>query len=364
MASKWFYTENSMAGILKSQFNRLIRIRLLQHLFFWCLSFLILVNVLKVSAEVKQIDIVYTTIFHIPILLVVYANLRLLFPHLLEKGRYLWYSISVLALVASGSAFYLLLFDRWIDYIFEGYYFIAYYSFWDISLFFVIYLFTTSLLRLARGWFRLQEIETEKNKAELKALHAQINPHFLFNSLNSIYALARKHSDEVPEKIVQLSDLMRHVIYDADSDFISLDKEIEMLRNYIGLQNLRSQNQNQILFEAKGNTKGKSIAPMLLLPFIENSFKHGIKGGAEDVFVHINLNVTGNTLRLEVANSKGKAADPEKEQKGIGIENVRKRLDLIYPGEYDLKISEDERTFKVKLSIQLTNHETEVPGNR
>ena len=338
---------------LKSQFNHLIRIRVLQHLLFWCLSFLILVNILKVSAEVKQIDIVYTAIFHIPILLVVYTNLRLLFPNLLEKGRYLWYSLAVLSLIAAGSAFYLLLFDSWIDYIFEGYYFIAYYSFWDISLYFSIYLFATSLLRLARGWFRLKEIETEKNKAELKALHAQINPHFLFNSLNSIYALARKQSKEVPDKIVQLSHLMRHVIYDTETDFIPLDKEIGMLKNYIGLQNLRSRNQNQIRFEAHGETEGKRIAPMMLLPFIENSFKHGIKGGGEEIFVQINLYVDGNILRMVVENNKGKSVDPVDEQKGIGIENVRKRLNLIYPGKHDLKILDGERIFKVDLRIQL-----------
>lgn len=348
-----FYTGNKMDGKLKFQFNRFIRNRILQHLFFWCLSFLILLNVLKVSADVKQIDLIYTAVFHIPIVAVVYLNLRLLFPRLLEKGMYFGYFVSVLALIAFGAGFYLLLFDKWIDYIFEGYYFIAYYSFRDISLYFSIYLFTTSLLRLARGWFRLQEIETEKNKAELKALHAQINPHFLFNSLNSIYALARKHSEEVPTKIVQLSDLMRHVIYDTETDFIPLEKELEMLKNYISLQNLRSQHQNQILFNATGDMKGRRIAPMLLLPFIENSFKHGIKGGGEDVFVKINLDIIGDSLHLEVENGKGKSSEPEKERKGIGIENVRKRLDLIYPGRHNLKISEGERTFNVDLSIQL-----------
>lgn len=343
-----------MEGKLKNRFNQLIRNRVLQHLFFWALSFLILVNVLKVSAEVKQIDVIYTAIFHIPILLVVYINLRILFPRLLEKGRYLWYSLSVLALIAAGSAFYLLLFDSWIDYIFEGYYFIAYYSFWDMSLYFAIYLFTTSLLRLARGWFRLQEIETEKNKAELKALHAQINPHFLFNSLNSIYGLARKHSDEVPNKIVQLSDLMRHVIYDSESDFIPLEKEIEMLQNYIALQNLRSRDQKQIQFELSGETSGKSIAPMMLLPFIENSFKHGIKGSADEVFVRIELTVAGKKLQMIVENNKGKSVEQSNDSRGIGIENVRKRLQLIYPNQHDLRIWDGERTFKVELKLRLT----------
>lgn len=339
---------------LTSFTNQSVRNRTLQHLFFWSLSFLVLLNVLKVSAEVKRIDLIYTAIFHIPILLVVYLNLRLLFPKLLEKRKYMLYAFSLLILISLGAAFYLVLFDNWIDYIFEGYYFIAYYSFRDISLYFAVYLFTTSLLRLARGWFRLQEIETEKNKAELKALQAQINPHFLFNSLNSIYALARKQSAEVPQKVIQLSDLMRHIIYETDLDFIPLEKEIEMLRNYIDLQNLRTQDWQQIQFKVEGNTAQKKIAPMLILPFVENSFKHGVKGGAKQVFVNIRLQVEDTFLHLEIENSKPASLEGVSGPHGIGIENVRKRLQLIYPGRHSLKITEEESTFNVKLSLELS----------
>ncbi|HYQ57787.1 MAG TPA: histidine kinase, partial [Draconibacterium sp.] len=217
-----------MNRYLKIALGRLIKDRVLQHILFWGLSFLILMNVLKVSAEVKQIDLIYTAVFHLPIVCVVYLNLNLLFPLLWERGNYFGYSFAVVILVALGSGFYLLLFDRLIDYVFRGYYFIAYYSFWDISLFFAIYLFISSLLHLARGWFRAEELEKEKSQSELKALKSQINPHFLFNSLNSIYSMARKQSKEVPDKIVQLSDLMRHIIYESDADFIALEKEVEM----------------------------------------------------------------------------------------------------------------------------------------
>ena len=256
-------------------------------------------------------------------------------------------------LTALGSGFYIILFDRWTDYIFRGYYFIAYYSFWDISLYFVIYLFTTSLLRLARGWFRLQETEKEKTLAELKALKSQINPHFLFNSLNSIYSLARKNSREVPEKIIQLSDLMRHIIYDSDVDFIPLEKEVEMVKNYIELQNLRTQENNKIDFETSGDIKGKKIAPLIFLPFIENSFKHGLKGGAKNAFVKIRLEVTGKVLNFEIENSKGESSQiVNSKYKGIGIDNVKKRLELIYPDIHTLKISNNEKSFKVLLQLQ------------
>jgi LytS/YehU family sensor histidine kinase len=310
-------------------------------------------NVLKVAAEVKQIDLIYTAVFHLPIVCVVYLNLKLLFPLLWERGNYFGYAATVVVAAALGSGFYLLLFDSLIDYIFTGYYFIAYYSFWDISLFFAIYLFISSLLHLARGWFRAEELEKEKSQAELKALKSQINPHFLFNSLNSIYSMARKESKEVPEKIVQLSDLMRHIIYESDTDFIALEKEVEMLQNYIDMQNLRS-GKNQIVFNTIGEIKEKKIAPLLFLPFLENSFKHGMKGGAENAFVNIKLEVTGKVLHFEVENSKGQANDLLSDKyHGIGIENVRKRLEMIYPNQHKLNILDNEETFKVLLQVQL-----------
>ena len=343
-----------MIKVKLSTFRGLLKNRILQHILFWCLSFLILTNILKVSVEIKKIDLIYTAIFHIPIVLIVYLNLKLLFPVFLEKGKYFLYSISVLALISLGAGFYIILFDNWIDHIFSGYYFIAYYGFFDISLYFVIYIFVSSLLRLARGWFQLQELEKEKTVAELKALKSQVNPHFLFNSLNSIYSLARKNSPTVPEKVIQLSDLMRHVIYNSDDDFILLSKEVEMVRNYIELQNLRTPENEKIEIEVTGEVDGKNVAPLIFLPFVENSFKHGLKSGAKNPFVKIKIEVIENDLIFDIENSKGKAPEiNETKYRGIGIENVKKRLDLIYPGRHSLKITETENTFIVVLQIKL-----------
>lgn len=339
---------------LVNTFKRLSKNRIFQHVLFWSMSFLILTNIFKVSAEIKRIDLIYTVIFHVPIFLIVYLNLRLLFPVFLEKGKYFLYGISVLVLTALGAGFYIILFDSWIDYIFSGYYFIAYYGFFDISLYFVIYIFVTSLLRLARGWFHLQEIEKEKTVAELKALKSQINPHFLFNSLNSIYSLARKNSSQVPEKVIQLSDLMRHIIYDSDVEFIHLPKEIEMIRNYIELQNLRTPEKEKIELEVIGEIEGKKVAPLIFLPFVENSFKHGLKSGAENAFVKIRIEISGNDLGFDIENSKGKLVETENSKyKGIGIENVKKRLDLIYPRSYSLKITDEGNIYKVVLRLQI-----------
>lgn len=338
----------------KKILGRLLNNKIFQHILFWSLSFLILINILKVSAEIKQIDLIYTAIFHFPILIIVYFNLQVLFPYFWERGKYFFYGILVLVAIALDAGFYIILFDNWIDHIFSGYYFIAYYSFFDISLYFVIYLFLTSLFRLARGWFRLQEIENEKTLAELKALKSQINPHFLFNSLNSIYSLSRRNSPQAPEKIIQLSDLMRHIIYDSDAEFIPLEKELEMIRNYIELQNLRTSEKEKINLNVIGDTGKGKIAPLIFLPFVENSFKHGLKSGAQNAFVNIKVEVSGNVLNFEIENSKGLVSEiNDTKYKGIGIENVKKRLELIYPGFYQLKIMDGAKVFRVLLQLQL-----------
>lgn len=339
----------------KNRNVRLLKNRNFQHILFWCLSYLILINILKVSAEIQKIDLIYSAIFHLPVLLVVYFNLQVSFPLFFEKRRYLYYLFSVVITVLLGVGFYFLLFNHWIDHVFPGYYFIAYYSFWDISLFFVIYLSASGLLHLARSWFQVQELEKEKTTAELKALKSQLNPHFLFNSLNNIYSLARKKSPLVPEKIVQLSDLMRHIIYESDVEFIPLEKEVEMIKNYIELQNLRSVEPDRIELEIKGEIEGKKIAPLLFLPFVENSFKHGIKGGKNDSYVRIKIETTGQSLFFRAENNKGENVEiADAKYKGIGIENVKKRLELIYPGKHSLGISDDDEKFEVNLQIQMS----------
>lgn len=326
--------------------------RILQHILFWFLSLLVLTNVLKVSAEIKKIDIIYAAIFQLPLILLVYFNLRILFPAFLEKGKIGIFIFSFFVSIAAGALLYLFLFNYLVDFLFPGYYFIAYYNFFDISLYFAVYLFITGLLHLARGWFRLQEIEKEKTRTELSSLHAQINPHFLFNSLNSIYSLSRKNSPLVPGKIVQLSDLLRHMIYECNTEYIPLEKEIEMIRNYIELQNLRTPDTEKISIVINGEMKGKYIAPFIFLPFVENSFKHGLKSGAENAFVKITLTITWSDLQFEIVNSKGDAPDlSETKYKGVGIANVRKRLNLLYSGNFDLEIKESEKTYIVNLKI-------------
>jgi two-component system, LytTR family, sensor kinase len=334
--------------------DHLARNRILQHILFWALSFLVLLNILKVSAEIRPIDLIYTAIFHIPIVLVTYLNLQILLPHFLAKRQFILYGSLAAVTITGGWFFYSFLFGNWIDFILPGYYFIAYYDFWDIALYLAIYLAATSLIKLARGWFRLQEMEKEKTLTELKALKSQVNPHFLFNSLNNIYGLSRKSSPILPDVILKLSGLLRYIIYETDTEMISLQKEIEILNDYIALQRLRSLADEKIEFTILGEPGEYKIAPLVFFPFIENSFKHGIKGGAKETFIKIKIEIAGAVLNFEIENSKGKSIEPcIPEYKGIGIENVKKRLQLIYPNSHLLTISETESIFKVLLQVQL-----------
>ena len=158
----------------------------------------------------------------------------------------------------------------------------------------------------------------------------------------------------VPEKIVQLSGLMRHIIYESDVELISLEKEIEMIKNYIELQNLRTLEKEKFVLNIIGITKGKKIAPLLFLPFVENSFKHGLKSGIKNAFVKITIKCTGNVLNFEIENNKVISKHiKDIKHSGIGIENVKKRLQLIYPNQHSLKISKNHLTFKVLLQVQL-----------
>ena len=331
--------------------------RALQHILFWAFSFLILVNILRVSAELKPIDVIYTLVFHVPLMLVAYANLFVLVPRLLARKKYWWYAYAILITLVVGAEFYLFLFDKWIDYLFPGFYFVAYYGFWDITLYLIVFLLLTTLIKLARAWFVVKQLEQENTENQLKALRSQLNPHFLFNSLNNIYSLARKKDDTAPEAILKLSDILRYVIYDSDSNEIDLQSEIEFIRKYVELQQLRLQKKERVKLVIDGETNTQKIAPLLFVPFIENSFKHGLAQTDEE-FIDINLVGRRESIYFRIKNYKGKTDFREKNKhQGVGITNVKKRLELLYKDRYRLEINDSKSSFEVKLEIKLVHED-------
>jgi Histidine kinase len=195
-----------------------------------------------------------------------------------------------------------------------------------------------------------REMVIEKKNTELSYLKAQINPHFLFNSLNSIYSLSIDKSEQTPDAVIRLSDIMRYVTQDATAELVPLQKEIEYLTNYIELQKLRTNEKLLLDFEVQGSTADKQIAPLLLISFIENAFKHGTSNH-EPCFIRIHISVQNNKLILEVVNRIIRAMHVS--GKETGLQNTRRRLELQYPGRHLLDIQTKENHYRVKLEIEL-----------
>ena len=217
-----------------------------------------------------------------------------------------------------------------------------------------IALLLSATIRITQEWYKnekqRQEMEKEKLASELSFLKSQVNPHFLFNTLNGIYSLANRKSDKTPGAIVKLSDMMRHMLYESGKDVVSLDKEIEYLNNYIELQKLRLSEDANVSFKVEGDTAGKKIMPMLLIPFFENAFKHGVDADGADI--NAELTVSDNELKLKVINRISKSQKKD-EGSGIGLVNIKKQLEHLYPNSHSLTIDEKEGYFSVELSLKI-----------
>lgn len=196
---------------------------------------------------------------------------------------------------------------------------------------------------------RLQKVEEDKMKSELSFLKAQINPHFLFNTLNSIYSLAIKKDDKTADAVVQLSELMRYIITNANDDVIALDKEINYINNYIQLQKTRLGNTVTVDYTIEGNLLGKAVTPLILISFIENAFKHGVNPN-EDSVICIRINIVGEYLTLFVSNNKVQSKQTDS---GIGLQNTIERLTHLYPNNHVLVIDDNSKTYQVTLTLKV-----------
>jgi sensor histidine kinase YesM len=226
-----------------------------------------------------------------------------------------------------------------------------------ISKSFLIILFYVNF-KLAHSLFISEKqkklLENERLNAELNFLKLQINPHFLFNTLNSIYSQAHFKSEQTEHSILKFSHIMRYVLYDSASDKIPLSRDLEYISNYIDLQKLRLSKNITIHYDVAGPVNGLSIAPLLLITFIENAFKHGISYTAPSE-IKIAIAVTGNELSLTVGNAITRSS--RESAGGVGLINARRRLDVIYPGRHMLDVVENDHLYIVNLKIEL-DHES------
>ncbi len=216
---------------------------------------------------------------------------------------------------------------------------------------FIALLLSTSI-KVTQEWYRnekeKQVMEKEKLATELSFLKSQVNPHFLFNTLNGIYSLANKKSDKTGGAIVKLSELMRHMLYESEKEMVELDKEIAYLQNYIELQKLRLSKDSRVSFSVEGDTIGKKTEPMLMIPFIENAFKHGVD--TDGANIDVSIKVTNKEIKLKVVNRISRSQRKD-ESSGIGLVNIKKQLENRYPGKHRLEIADNGETFSVDLRL-------------
>ncbi|MCV9928508.1 histidine kinase [Flavobacterium sp. LS1R49] len=230
------------------------------------------------------------------------------------------------------------------------------------SFFYILVVTISAIIKTLSEFYNNEQnkliAETHRTTTELIYLRKQTNPHFLFNSLNSIYSLAHKKSDLVPDAIVTLSELMRYMLYETDNKTVTLEKEINYIQNYIELQKLRLNNIENITINVHGEPKNKFIEPLLLISFVENAFKYGTdyKGAA---FVKIKIAIEDNSLDFWIDNKvENHKKDPE--NSGIGLTNIQSRLNLLYPEAHELKITETKHFYKIHLNLKLDEIKTAI----
>ena len=288
-----------------------------------------------------------------------YLNLYVCLPHYYYSGRYVAYVFSVLLVLVIGG-------------LIERYFFYAIWNpslpnvsghprplavYWqpvlilrNIGKFYPLIVLTT-LLKLMRNAYKheaqLRALEREKFTAELSLLKAQINPHFFFNTLNSLYGLTLKGSDQASGVVLRLSELMQYMLYETRANQVLLRDEIRHLENYIGIEQLRFTDRLELSCHFSGDIEGKWIAPMLLQPFVENAFKHSLTGQAG--WITIDLKVMGNRLFFKVDNSCQPVLSPGRN--GLGIANVKRRLELMYPQKYELVLRANPDSYEADLKL-------------
>ncbi len=201
-----------------------------------------------------------------------------------------------------------------------------------------------------RDWM---EVQQDRIAAELQLLKAQVHPEFLFNTLNNIYTFSKDSSPKTPSLILKLSSLLSYMLYDCKAEQVRLEKEIEIMKNYIDLEKERYDNTFEISWSVEGDIKDKFISPLLMLPFLENAFKHGISEQIEKPWLSVDISVKSDIIRCKIANSKDEFVPFS--AYGVGISNVKKRLELLYSSRYELKLNDDGNFFVVSLMVKLAS---------
>jgi sensor histidine kinase YesM len=222
---------------------------------------------------------------------------------------------------------------------------------WDIMTFLIF----TGMIRFTLDWFNLEnnkrQLENEKLVAELNYLKAQINPHFLFNTLHNLNYLVYAKSDKATDVIIRLSNIMRYMIYDASKERVPVQKEIAYMNDYIHLESIRLNQSFRLTFDIEGKAEPAEIAPLLMLTFLENAFKHGVSDQETNCWIKVYLKISTNQIHYQVSNRV--LPNTRNEKSGFGLENVVKRLQLAYPDKHELNIMNENDVYRIDLTLTL-----------
>lgn len=360
-----------VSSFLKSYL--LIRILLnVIFLYVWISGTIANFNMSGIKGSDSSLLLFHTIAYNTALLVTLYINTLVFIPKLLLQKKYVLYSVCLFTSIVLHTA--ILVFYR--EYILDAIpgiktYDFSYYSAFirsrgeDTFHFFAYLFYSTScftilqfsLVFLGQHFFiaiRQNElIRQQQTEMELSVLKSQINPHFLFNVLNNIYSLSLKGSDQTPEVVMRLSEILRYMLYEAKHELVPLKKEIQMIQDYADIEQMRLSKEQVLTMDFdEAYTPPLRIAPLLLIPFVENAIKHGTNSIASGAYVFIDINVTDTTLYFSCKNNYKPVPAPK--DSGLGLENVGKRLQLLYPGKHVLDIKRQNNTFEVLLSIQLS----------
>lgn len=291
--------------------------------------------------------------------LIVYFNLYYLVPNYLTKKRFLTYAgLLILTAVIITPLKVIVFYFKFANFPQLQADLVAN-QYWFFLFNFLVGSVST-IIKIITDWVRYvrerQELETRTMQSELRFLKSQINPHFLFNTLNNLYALTLKKSDKAPEIVIKLSEMMRYMLYECNEKRVPLSKEVNYIRNYLDLESLRQGKNVDIHFSVEGAISDQEVAPLMFIPFLENSFKHGLSNHITKGFVNIKMTVEKQIVHFFIENSKPDSPPQQNHARrsgGIGLVNVHRRLNLLYPGHYELKIDDNPKTYAVNLKIEL-----------
>ncbi|MFD3000710.1 sensor histidine kinase [Pontibacter toksunensis] len=357
-------TLNAGTALSLPEVRNITQNRLLLHLVFWTM-YLVFFGLLYGSYIDDYYNAFMVELVELPFKMgLVYFNMYYLMPRYLLQKRYLEFFVYLLLLMGMiGALMQFVLIPFLIHPLFCPTTFaednLTFYRFTRniVNINYVVAI--TAVIALLKNWYSHQQaaqnLAKDKLEAELKFLKVQIHPHFLFNTLNSLYSLTLKKSDNAPEVVLKLSGLMDYMLYDANAAMVPLQKELDYIQNYVALERIRYGERVDVSFTQSGSVAGKQIAPMILLPFVENAFKHGVSTETKNAWVRIDVKVSDEQLVLLVENCKcgDRASRSTRDMaSGIGLKNLQRRLELLYEGQHNLEIEDEPDSYAAKLEIR------------